>query len=761
MADNDQVRPGIDIGRVTNLGARISGLFNEAIVQRQQLEVEWLKDERQYKGVYEPDEWKRFKERDNCSKEFIRITRTKVETLNARIGDLVYGTGKKNWAIRTDNSAAFPETEGAEDELDDPGLQAMRLQLRTLWKQMDARAENMDAEINGQLLHSRYVDLQRSVARSGHKFGVGIMKGPMAQSRKVKRWAPGLAVGTDDAGPGSQPTPTQSDEVWQVVSEDQDTPIWEFVSHWNYYPEMEGESLTNTEYDFQRHLFHKSDLLNLARRGNFFSDTIKTHVSAHPDGDAQWMSWEIELDAMGRYTAARAMMRRRKYEALEYWGPVTVEELKELGKDIPEDVAGTIEAHVWMFRSNMTVFAADLNPVAKKERPYSFYVPFPEEGHLFGESFPSIIRDPQRLYNSYTRMTADNSASAVLPQVELNVARVPTAKNLTAMPPGRIWPVEPDPYGNNTKAIEFTDFPNHAQVLLMARQAAKVDLDENSGVPAYVQGGNPGSGAGRTASGLSMLMGAAGLLLKNQLFAWDEFQARVIRLAYDWNMQFNPRKDIKGAFKVHVVGSMSLAMKEMRAEQIKNVLSVTNNPTDLPLMHRRELLWTWLEENDLDPSRYQKTKEDLIKETAQMQAQAAADSANPIKQAATKLALMKQVADLAATMSTANMNDAKAGGFQGPTITALEQLLTTLANALAPAPPPQGAPGQGGSQAQPPTTAANGQAEVTTPVPPAPPGAPGPAQPTQAADGGEAKSPMHTFIHEDLLNGAMTPRNYA
>ncbi|MDE2096909.1 MAG: hypothetical protein KGL39_06640 [Patescibacteria group bacterium] len=762
MADIDQTRPGRVDGRSTNLGSRLSGLFNQCIVNRQNLEVEWLKDERQFKGIYEPDEWKRFKERDNCSKEFIRITRTKVETLNARIGDLVYGTGKKNWAIRPDVDADQPQTEGITDEVTDPQVLAARQAVQAQAKTIAAKAENMDQEIHGQLLHSRFVRLQRYVVNSGHKYGTGILKGPLATGRRVQKWAEVQkpVAGSDNAGPGSQATPSQTTSVWQVVEEDQFTPVWEAVRVWDFYPEMEGEDLANCEYVFQRHLFHKADILKLARNVNFYGHVIREHVEAHPDGDAQYMSFETELDAMGRYTAAIAMMRRRKYEVLEYWGPVSVEELRDMGHDIAEDVAGTIEAHVWMFRSTMSVFAADLNPIAKQERPYSFYTPFGEEGHLFGESFPSIIRDPQRLYNSYTRMMADNSASAVIPQVELDVSRVPSAKNLTAMPAGRIWPVEPDPYGNNNRAINFSEFPNHAQIYLMARQATKADLDETSGVPAYQQGGNPGAGAGRTASGLSMLMGAAGLLLKNQLFAWDEFQARVLTLAYDWNMQYNPRRDIKGSFKVHVVGSMSLAMKEMRAEQVKNFRLSTNNPEDNKWVKRRELLWAEAEENDLDPSRLIKTKQELMQETQELQAEQAKAAMDPIKQMITKLSLGKQIADIINTMSQANMADAKAGGFQGPVMQELMDLLSSLSGAAAPPPAGGGQQTPGGQPAAMPSAQ---PAEAQPPMPPAPPGAPGPAQPTQAASaasGGESKSPMQTYI-DGLLHDAQTPQHYA
>lgn len=739
------------------MGSRLVGLFNDLVSQRVLLEEEWLKDERQYKGTYEPDELTRIKERDNASQDFLRTTRTKVLTMDARIADLVMGSGKKIWAIRPD---ANPDSvEEMLEEMPDQAAQAadqQENQQRAMQQMLAARAENMDAEIYSQFKHAKMIQLQRRVIHSGHKFGTGILKGPLATNTPFKRWtnrvpnwgAKGSEMNGSDAGPGSQATPSQADTSWQVHTEQRLTPFWEYVPVWDFYPEMDGWELENTEYCFQRHLFHKSDLLQLAMRGNFFRQAILSHVRAFPDGDAKILNWEVQLDTIGRYFTGWAAQRRRRYEVLEYWGPVDVEELRSLGKDVPEDMVGMLEAHVWFFPSTMTVIAADINPTAKVERPYSFYTPFPEEGHLFGESIPAICRDPQRLQNQALRGMMDNAASAVGPQIEMDVSRVPTAKNLKAMPPFRIWPVEPDPYGNNRNALNFNDLPNHTQMYLMLLQFLGVKFDEVSGIPAYIYGQTQGQGVGRTASGLSMLMGAAGLLLKNQLMDWDEFQERVVMLSYDWNMQFNPRKDIKGNFSVHVAGGMSLAMKEMRAEQIKQFRLSTNNPQDNQWLHRRQLLWAELEENELDPSKFVKTKPEMLQDMADMAKQQAAAAQNPVQLAMTLLTLRKKLADIRLTLSQADQASAKAGDVRAENfqdeIDWLNQQIDQMAQAGVP-PLPSGG-GDAAGQEQPP--AAAGQAPA--PAAGQPPMVPGPAAPTDspnAAAGGRTETvPMPEFL---------------
>jgi hypothetical protein len=769
-----KANPGTNAGPTANMGTRLQALFTDAQSQRIYIELEWLRDQRQYAGVYEQPEVDGFADRQNrVSKTYLRNTMTKVRTMDARIIDLVAGAGRKNWSVRPDDDPDATESMQLEGDLPEDVEEEQKE--HTINRLLAARAENMDLEIWGQLQHARYVHLQKRVAHSGHKFGCGIVKGPLATRRQVKRWAPGKekqAGDAESAGPGSQATSSEADTAWQVQIKNQYAPSWEFVPIWDFYPEMDGWDLNNIAWCFQRHLFHKSDLLELASRGNFFGDEIRRWVQNMPDGDSTPTSWEGELDIIGRYQDSYARARRRKYEVIEYWGPIGVDELKALGKDLPEEIAGQVEGHIWVAKNTGIVIAADINPTAKRERPYSFYVPFNEEGHLFGESVCSIMRDPQRSFNAANRMMEDNGASAVLPQVELDISRMPGAKNVLAMPPGRVWAVEADPYGNNRNALNFTDFPNHAQVYLSMLGFYSKQIDEISGIPAYQQGDNPGSGAGRTASGLSMLMGAAGLLLKNQLYAWDEFQNRVITLAYDWNMQFNPKKDIKGNFKVHVIGSMSLAMREMRAEQIGKVMAMTNNPTDAPMMKRHEELWIYLEENEMDPSRIMKTKQELLSETAQLKKeqadQQAKSQADPIKKAMILLTLKEKMASILLKLAQADQANAKAGDvradFFQEEMAWVDQQLAEMQQQLAPPPPPSPA-GDAGGQATAP--AGNGQSPPPAgmsggrnlPSPPAAPGPSGPQAPAQGAKGGAVKSEMGTYI-DSLLEESQTPRRY-
>lgn len=86
---------------VQPLGALLLGEFAQAKADRELTEERWLKDLRQYKGQYEPNEELKMAGR---SRAFVRKTRVKVKTVDARVSDLL----SRRAASRTFRSKARP-----------------------------------------------------------------------------------------------------------------------------------------------------------------------------------------------------------------------------------------------------------------------------------------------------------------------------------------------------------------------------------------------------------------------------------------------------------------------------------------------------------------------------------------------------------------------------------------------------------------------------------------------------------------------------
>jgi hypothetical protein len=108
-------------------------------------------------------------------------------------------------------------------------------------------------------------------------------------------------------------------------------------------------------------------------------------------------------------------------------------------------------------------------------------------------------------------------------------------------------------------------------------------------------------GAGKTASGLSMLMGAANVTVKDQIKNFDDgITLPFIKGLYFWNMEFSPKENIKGDYQVMAKGSTSLIAREVKAESLIQFMNVTNNPTDLMYTKRDNVLREYTRVLDLD-----------------------------------------------------------------------------------------------------------------------------------------------------------------
>jgi hypothetical protein len=133
----------------------------------------------------------------------------------------------------------------------------------------------------------------------------------------------------------------------------------------------------------------------------------------------------------------------------------------------------------------------------------------------------------------------------------------------------------------------------------------RASADETTNIPSAMAGqdGSQAMGAaGRTATGLSMLMGSANITLKDQLKNFDDGITKpFIKALYFWNMEFNPKEDIKGDFSVVARGSASLVAKEVRLESLNQFLAiVANDPEAQIILDRRTLYDEYLKILDLD-----------------------------------------------------------------------------------------------------------------------------------------------------------------
>ena len=107
----------------------------------------------------------------------------------------------------------------------------------------------------------------------------------------------------------------------------------------------------------------------------------------------------------------------------------------------------------------------------------------------------------------------------------------------------------------------------------------------------------------RTASGMSMLLGAASLNIKTVVKNLDDFLLKPLGEAYfQWNMQFFEGKlATEGDLEVHAMGTNSLMQKEVRSQRLTMFLQTAQNPAIAPFVKISKIISELAYSLDLDP----------------------------------------------------------------------------------------------------------------------------------------------------------------
>lgn len=573
-----------------SLGQSLMAEFNQAVMDRRTTEQRWLKDLRQYKGQYESDVLAQLKDR---SQAFTRKTRVKVKTTDSRVEDMLFPAGaSEHWSV-----APTPKPSLAEEHKRDIA-KALQMQVDAMNQQMAMQAqqagqpapapqvvteedleaaylahakraaEEMTKTIKDQLIEAKYREEAKKAIHSGHLYGTGVIKGPMVE-RKVRLQH------------------VYKQGKWHRETVEYITPMVEFVPLWRCYPDMSATELKGCSYWYELHSMTRADFAELARRKSFDGEAIKEHIKSHPNGTMSLVRWvDAELKQMGERDNKQGD-NGRTYEVIERWGYLSGEQLKNAGVKVPEDRCHeTFFSNIWMLSTGKVIKAA-LQPLDGITWPYHIYYFDKDETSIFGEGIPSIMRDDQDMINAGTRMMLDNAALTAGPMFEVKPHLLSAPDSATSFRPWKAFMRNQVAPGE--RAVIPVQVDGRLGELQRIVEKFEMQADETTAIPRYMTGENVNSGAAATMGGMSMLMGAANIVLKDLVDNWDNVTLSFIRSMYAWNMQFNRDDRIKGDFVVNATGSQSLVAKEIRARQINELGAMTANPMDAPYIKRDRL----------------------------------------------------------------------------------------------------------------------------------------------------------------------------
>lgn len=282
-------------------------------------------------------------------------------------------------------------------------------------------------------------------------------------------------------------------------------------------------------------------------------------------------------------------------EGLEFTGSIQGKILREYGmsaKKVPDE-ARDYYVQVWVV--GRYVIKAQLVPTPRKAPPY--YITSYEKvpGTIAGNAIPEMLEDIQGLSNAALRALVNNMGMASGPQVTVNTDRLATGADAESIYPWKRWyvvdPLVGAPNSTSVPPIGFFQPSSNAQELMAIVERCQQMADDLSGIPRYVTGSQgAGGGAGRTASGLAMLMNNASKLLQTVAANIDrDVFGPLLESLYDILMltaKGNEGEEgaLRGDESIEVRGVVVAMQRETDRQRRLEFLQITNNPTDIQII---------------------------------------------------------------------------------------------------------------------------------------------------------------------------------
>ena len=610
---------------LSSFGARLKNLYEEYKDSRSEIEDEWIKDLRQYSGKYEPDVLAKLEAQGNRSKVYVGLTRTKVMAAYSRVIDLIFQPGEPFFSIEpTPNPDIDPlrqarmlnqavaevmQVSGAEDisEVEDLVQQrSMELQQEIRDNAKDIARESaklMALEIEDYLVEHNTDERMKDAILEMCLFGSGAMKVGTFKVETQSHWRRGA-------------------EGYSMIVEEEIVPEVDSVSIFDLYPDPYATSMDDADGIFRRHILTRKQFGELKNVAGFDKEKLNLLLEKHTDGnhdEAQHEKDRRSISGVNEYAEST------RFEVLEYWGCVSGHDLIESGVDLGKDaeLSDEYQANVWICDHH--VLKAQINPIMGGYKSPYLIVPYERNPHQFwGVGVARMMRDSQQTMNAAVRIYLDNTAISSAPMVEVNTDLLAAGEDPTDLHPWRIFLRE----GGDAQfpMVRFYQPSNNASSLNNIIELFRRFADETTSLPSYTHGDQQKS-MNQTATGMSMLMGAANVALKSTIKNLDEYMVKpMIQSLYHHFMEWSTNEDAKGDLNIVARGSTALIQKEVQSQRLLQFLSLVSNPLDASMVDRGVLLRDIAQSLDIDAEKVIKTDEELQEEQQRLLQQAISES---------------------------------------------------------------------------------------------------------------------------------------
>jgi len=560
--------------KLAALASRLVSELKEDQRDKRPLERRLLEDYRMYMGIYDPSE----KHAPGRSQVYFRTAKTKTDTVVSRLMDVLFPrAGDPNWEIQATPKPSLDAQTMAQIAVivQTQGPDAAKAALdAVVKKRIAAMTEVMTDQLAEAPDRTGYRATMRKVVRSAALYGLGIHKGPLVDEQTRKSWKLKTITQTGEGGE------VTSLESW-VLDESPVglRPYFRDVSIWNFFWDMTAKSLKSCRRVWEEYLMVYGDVIDLAKRKSFFGDVIRDYLRQNRDGDAVERPYEMELRRLGDKNASKQITNR--FRVVERWGWLRGDELADCGVEMGEDpLEEDYFCNIWLLGDQ--IIKAVRAPLRGVEYPYQLFCISKDESGLCGEGIPRIMRHQQLAYAAMVRAMIDNAAVTCGPIVGVNMDALRQSEKADDIQAYKLFKF--DSVDDMKSAITFWQAQSHIQDYLAMAKFME-DAGDNQTVPRWVNGDGNVSDAAKTLGGLSMLMAAMSVNLVEMIKTFDDdVTSQFITALYYWNMDFNPRQDIKGDFNIKALGSTALMAKEVLSQRLMQFLQLASTQPQLSTM---------------------------------------------------------------------------------------------------------------------------------------------------------------------------------
>jgi len=609
----------LEIDQKQNLVGIINGRYAQAEDARQTDETRWLKAYENYRGLYKNSV--KFRDSEK-SRIFVKITKTKVLAAFGQLVDVIFGTGKfpigisetklpegekENAYLDTQNPTPSIEiTDENRGNVADPfdvgfegdgrvlGAGSTYSNVESFTQKVEASlteglsaipeipeispaqkaARRMEKLIHDQIEESNGSAEIRNALLESALLGTGIVKGPFNFNKKLHQWS------------------SEGDERNYNPLEVR-VPRIEFVSCWDFYPDPSATNIEECEYIVHRHKMNKSQLRQLRNMPYFDEEAIRSCLQMGANYVEK--DFESQLKDDNRSDESYAS----NFEVLEYWGIMDAEYAREVGIELEDDIDDLDEVQINAWVCGDKLLRAVINPFTPYRIPYNAFPYERNPYNFFGIGVPENMDDSQQIMNGHARMAIDNLALAGSLVFDVDESALVGGQSMEVYP-GKVFRRQAGMPGQSIYGLKF---PNTAPENMMMFDKFRQLADEQTGIPSYSHGQTGVQSMTRTASGMSMLLGASSLNIKTVIKNLDDFLLKPLGESYfQWNMQFfEGGLDVKGDLEVKATGTNSLMQKEVRSQRLTMFLQTAQSPAIAPFVKISKLVSELAYSLDLDP----------------------------------------------------------------------------------------------------------------------------------------------------------------